>query len=81
MILEDLGTALASYLASYGLGGVITYYVLALPGLTGNDPAFREQLVSASVNWTFNAFFLALYPVFLGLAGTIAGVAIDELLL
>ncbi len=79
IILKDLGTALVSFLASYGLGAVLTYWVLALPGQAGSDSAFREILVKASVNWTFNAFFP--FPIFLGLGGTVVGMAIDEMLL
>lgn len=76
--LRDLGVAILSYLVSYGLGAALTYYVLALPGLIASDPAFREILVQASVNWTFQAFFPL--PIFLGFIGTIAGTAIDEML-
>ncbi len=79
IILKDLGLALVSFLVSYGLGAVLTYYVLALPGLTSSDSAFRETLVASSVSWTFDAFFP--FPIFLGLVGTIVGVATDEMLL
>ncbi len=79
IILRDLGVALVSFLISYGLGAALTYYVLALPGLISSDSAFREILVKASVNFTFTAFFP--FPIFLGLLGSIVGVAIDETLL
>ncbi len=78
IILSDFGKALASFFASYGLGAVITYWVLALPGFTspGTDVAFRELLVRAAIDFTFRAFFP--FPLFLELMATTLGVALAE---
>ncbi len=81
-IISELGTALLAFLASYGLGAVITYWVLALPGLTAavsaSDPAFRELLVKAAVDFTFRAFFP--FPLFLGILAVVLGAGLAEYL-
>jgi len=69
-VINDLGKAIFSFFASYGLAGVVTYFVLALPGFVGAYPA-PEVLVRVAIIFTFTASFPI--PLVVELVGTLTG--------
>ena len=74
-LIGDFGRGLVSFIFSYVLGGVLVYLVLILPGLVGAT-YLLEALVGVSVFFTFTVFFPV--PLFLGLMGTLLGIALEE---
>jgi hypothetical protein len=78
MLIADLGQSVVSVFFVYGLTGLITFAVLALPDFLGifQPPGFLQQLAVTS---TFNALFP--FPLFLYFIGTIAGNVLGERLL
>ncbi len=77
IVLKAPGTAFLSFLVSYGLAGVITYWVLVLPGVVGlySSP---DLLVAVVVIFTFTALFP--FPLMAGLVGTLVGILVGMVL-
>jgi hypothetical protein len=75
ILLNEAGTALLSFFASYLLGATITYFVLALPGFVG---AFNlpEVLDRTAIVFTFGTSFPL--PLLVELLGTLVGVSLSE---
>jgi hypothetical protein len=75
ILLNEAGTALVSFFASYLLGAIITYFVLALPGFVGTFD-FPEVLSRTAIAFTFGTSFPM--PLFVELTGTLVGVWLSE---
>lgn len=75
LVIRDLGAAVLSFFASYGLGMILTYLVLVLPGYAGVIVATNALIQTAIV-----VVFVAFFPVLLltGLVGTLLGTALSE---
>jgi len=69
-VINDVGKALFSFFVAYGLAGVVTYFVLALPGFVGAYAA-PEVLVRIAIIFTFTASFPI--PLVVELVGTLTG--------
>lgn len=77
-LINDVGKALFSFFGSYCLAGVVTYFVLALPGFVGAYAA-PEVLVRLAIIFTFTASFPI--PLVVELVGTLTGSWLAELFL
>ena len=75
LVINDVGKALFAFFAAYALAGVVTYFVLALPGFVGAYPA-PEVLVRVAIIFTFTASFPI--PLVVELVGTMAGSFLAE---
>jgi hypothetical protein len=74
-LLEDFAQAFVSFASSYVVGVAVLYFVLIMPGLLGSL-AFPVVLDTSAIYFTFVVFFP--FPLFIGLAGTIAGVSLAD---
>ena len=75
-LIESGPRALVSFLLSFMTGMLIVYFVLTLPGLNGSFLGDPNALVALGIIFTFLVFFP--FPLVLGLAGTLIGVALAE---
>jgi hypothetical protein len=78
MLISDLGQSVVSVFFVYGLTGLITFAVLALPDFLGilQPPGVLQE---PAVSFAFNALFP--FPLFVYFIGTIAGNVLGERLL
>ncbi len=74
LLLANIATALLGFFASYGLGMLLTYLALILPGLAGIIPESGAE-VSAIV-FTFTALFP--FALLVGLVAGVLGAASTE---
>lgn len=75
-LMQDAGRSILGYLFSYVISGIVVFEVLSFPGLSSPDSTFTRLLESSALNWTFTAVFPV--PLFIGIAGTVLGVALGE---
>jgi len=78
IVMGDAGKTILSFFASYGLAAVVTYLVLAMPGIIGAFPV-ADLLTRQAAVITFTALFPI--PLLVGFLGSVVGSALSERLL
>jgi hypothetical protein len=75
IVLDEAGITLASFFASYGLGAILTYVVLVLPGYVGLF-SLPVVLSRTAIVFTFSTSFPI--PLLVELTGTLLGIWLSE---
>jgi hypothetical protein len=74
-VLEDISKAVVGFFASYGIGIILTFLALAMPGLVGVIPESIAEL--SAIVFAFTALFPLAFLA--GLVGAILGASSSEI--